>query len=378
MAEIYGTAANEHLIGSDTPDIIDGFGGNDILEGNGGNDSLRGGPGFDSVLGGEGDDTIYVGIGADKLNGGPGDDLFDYLDVQEPGGEEILGGDGVDTIFATYNVSGEFDFSGTLIAPDVERLVCYSAVALSGEQLSGLSFLQSGNIRVTTSGTLDLRGLDLAESMGHPIVLSNGTNRVDLTGTLDSFWIVGGSGSDVITAGEGILFGNGGGGGDTLSGGAANDALNGDDGNDWLFGRGGSDGLYGGDGRDLVRAGSGNDRLVCGSGDDSLTGGRGFDQFYFTSKPGAGAAPDRITDFAVGIDEIRLDDIVFTALSMGSLSTSAFHVGSAAHDSTDRIIYNSQTGALVYDSNGNGSGGAIQIATLDAGLNLAASDFLIV
>src|SRR5687768_15040190 len=92
-------------------------------------------PGFDTVLGGEGDDTLYVGIGADKLNGGPGDDIFEYLNVQEPGGEEIVGGDGSDTVFSTYNDSGEFDFSGTFIAPDVERLVSYSKVALSAAQL---------------------------------------------------------------------------------------------------------------------------------------------------------------------------------------------------------------------------------------------------
>ena len=39
------------------------------------------------------------------------------------------------------------------------------------------------------------------------------------------------------------------------------------------------------------------------------------------------------------------------------MSSSAFYVGAAAHDSTDRIIYNSDTGALSYDPDGTGLGG---------------------
>ncbi|WP_155763413.1 hypothetical protein [Polynucleobacter asymbioticus] len=33
-----------------------------------------------------------------------------------------------------------------------------------------------------------------------------------------------------------------------------------------------------------------------------------------------------------------------------------------AHDADDRIIHNISTGSLFYDSNGNVSGGAVQIA----------------
>jgi len=59
------------------------------------------------------------------------------------------------------------------------------------------------------------------------------------------------------------------------------------------------------------------------------------------------------------------------------LPRGAYYEGAAAHDSTDRIIYDPSTGALVYDSNGDAAGGAIQFATLDAGLHLTRWDFVV-
>ena len=63
---------------------------------------------------------------------------------------------------------------------------------------------------------------------------------------------------------------------------------------------------------------------------------------------------------------------------MGGLYAGAFHVGAAAADADDNVIYNSVTGALMFDADGSGAGAAIQFATLQAGLALTAADFLVI
>ena len=163
---------------------------------------------------------------------------------------------------------------------------------------------------------------------------------------------------------------------DTIQGLGGNDRLYGQSGNDQLDGGTGRDYLYGGAGDDTLLGGSGNDRLYGGSGRDVLTGGANSDSFYFdTSLAGT---IDKILDFSTVDDTIVLENAVFTAFSRtGTMSSSAFHVGAAAHDSTDRIIYNSNTGALSYDPDGTGAAAAVQFAELSTKLPLTYQDFLI-
>ena len=52
--------------------------------------------------------------------------------------------------------------------------------------------------------------------------------------------------------------------------------------------------------------------------------------------------------------------------------------GTAAQDANDRIIYDSNTGTLLYDSDGDGGTAAIQFATVSTGLALTNLDFLVV
>ena len=87
----------------------------------------------------------------------------------------------------------------------------------------------------------------------------------------------------------------------------------------------------------------------------------------------------RITDFSHSEDTIRIDNAVFTAwTSNGKLPSAAFFIGAAAHDASDRIIYNPATGALLYDSDGTGAAAPVQFAQLNTGLSLTASDFYVI
>ena len=70
---------------------------------------------------------------------------------------------------------------------------------------------------------------------------------------------------------------------------------------------------------------------------------------------------------------------MFTALTTtGALNADAFHIGTAAADAEDRIIYNSANGNLFYDANGTGAGGPCQFAKLGAGLALTNLDFAVI
>ena len=44
----------------------------------------------------------------------------------------------------------------------------------------------------------------------------------------------------------------------------------------------------------------------------------------------------------------------------------------------DRIVYETDTGKLFYDSNGNAAGGAVQFGLLTSGLALTNADFFVI
>lgn len=176
-------------------------------------------------------------------------------------------------------------------------------------------------------------------------------------------------GNDKITGGNGA---------DYLTGFAGNDTIIANKGDDVLKGGTGDDKLYGGAGKDKLYGEDGNDRLYGGLEKDFLHGGAGKDTFVFDTKLGS-TNIDTIDDFSVKDDTIWLDDDIFTkAGKVGDLASGAFYVGTKAHDSSDRIIYDSKSGKLWYDADGNGKGAATQFAQLDAGLKLTAADFDII
>src|SRR5262249_19240130 len=113
------------------------------------------------------------------------------------------------------------------------------------------------------------------------------------------------------------------------------------------------------------------------SGADTLVGSGGADMFAFSTALGGGNV-DKIVDFSVADDTIRLDYAIFGGLATGALAAGAFAIGTAAADADDHIIYNSTTGALLYDADGVGGAAAVQFATIGTGLALSAADFLVI
>jgi VCBS repeat-containing protein len=130
-------------------------------------------------------------------------------------------------------------------------------------------------------------------------------------------------------------------------------------------------------GNDTINGGNGHDTIYGGTGKDVLTGGSGRDYFVFSSALGP-TNVDTITDFKAGSDKMLLSNI----FKLGSSFTAnEFYVASGAtkaHDRDDRMVYDTKTGKLYYDDDGNKPGGhaAIHFATLTKGLHLTVDDFV--
>lgn len=123
---------------------------------------------------------------------------------------------------------------------------------------------------------------------------------------------------------------------------------------------------------------SGNNVLSGGLGNDTLLGGAGNDTFVFNTAP-SDTNVDRITDFNVAEDTVRLDDMVFAGLVVGTLVATAFaaNLTGAATHALDRIIYETDTGRVFFDLDGNGIGSRGHFATLTANLDLTNADFFV-
>ncbi|MEH2063666.1 MAG: hypothetical protein V7K50_15620 [Nostoc sp.] len=129
-------------------------------------------------------------------------------------------------------------------------------------------------------------------------------------------------------------------------------------------------------GNDILTGGDGNDILIGGDGNDTLYGGHGTDTFVFNS---FNEGLDQISDFATN-ELIQVSAAGFGgSLSAGVLLANQFTLGESATTSTQRFIYNSNTGALFFDQDGSaGAFTQIQFAVLSAGLSLTNNNFVVV
>ncbi|TIU24208.1 MAG: calcium-binding protein [Mesorhizobium sp.] len=386
-----------------TDDTLYGTSGADVLQGTGAH----------TMIGYGGNDTYYVDNAGDKVNeaaGGGTDRVLTSLNYALAAGSEI-------ELLATTNPSGTtaINLSGNAFAQTIQGNAGANVInGLAGaDTMVGYGgndtyYVDKIGDRVieTVGGGTDkvLASLSHALSAGSQIeVLAinnpSGTTAINLNGNEFAQSIQGNAGANVI---------NGLGGADTMVGYGGNDIYYVDNAGDRAVEAvgGGTDrvlasvshvlsagsqiellattnpsgttaiNLTGNEFAQSIGGNAGANVINGGRGADTLTGNGGNDAFVFNTALGAGNI-DRVIDFNKLQDKIYIDNAIFAGLSSGALTSTAFFAGAAAHDSSDRILYNNSTGALSFDSDGIGGAVQTQFATLSPGLSLTAAAFFV-
>ena len=332
-----GTSQDDHYIGSAFNDTLNGAAGSDKLEGAAGDDVLNGGAGRDTLDGGVGNDTYYV----------------------DDSGDQVIDVAGIDTVITTVSY---------VLSEGIENLIA------SG---SGAIILNGNN----------LANAILGNEFANTLHGDDGNDTLDGAGGAD--YMVGGKGNDVyyVDSKSDKVIEAKSGGTDTVYArasytlathvekliGEGSGAIN-------LTGNASSNTVTGNAGKNTIKGQGGNDIIDGGLGNDVLYGGKGKDAFVFSTALNKSKNVDKIADFNVKDDTIRLDNAIFTKLAKtGKLNKAFFKIGSKAKDKNDYIVYDSKKGVLSYDADGSGKKhGLVKFATLSKNLKMTAADFLVI
>jgi Ca2+-binding RTX toxin-like protein len=355
---IMGNANSDSIIGSKFSDTI--LGGRDGL--GAGDDSLDGALGDDILNGGNGNDKLTGGAGDDIIDGGANTDTASYETTLIPLGQQgvtvslLLNGvaqntktAGLDTLTGIENVTGTTNGNDTLTGDA-------GANVLKG--LGGNDTLEGG----AGGDTLDPgTGID---------TVSYASSNVGVTVNIAANTAANGH-----AAGDTLLAGF-----DNIIGSNFTDSLSGNNFNNVILGRDGVDNIFAALGNDTVNGGIGNDIIRGGGGADHLTGALGNDVFYYVAASEGG---DTISDFRnlVGDNDVfRFLGSAFGALPAGALAANRFlaDANGVATTADHRFIYETDTGILRYDADGNAGAAAIIIATVSGAPAITLSDFSIV
>jgi Ca2+-binding RTX toxin-like protein len=394
-------AADDRISTGDGNDFLVGGRGNDIMTGGAGNDLYRVEDEGDQLIEaiGGGFDAAYVGLalGRYTLQAGSEIELLSAIDPSSTVAFDLTGNAFAQTVIGTAGSNvliggGGGDVLVGGLGNDFYRIEDARDVILEGVG-GGVDAayvaLSLGSYTLNAGAEVELLSA----------IDPGSTAAMNLTGNDYGNTIIG-------TAGANTLIG--GGGNDVLAGGLGNDVYRVEDAGDVVleYAGGGADAVYavgsytlqtgyeievlaaidpsstaalnltGNDYGNTIFGSNGANVIDGKGGSDALVGYGGADTFAFTTALGAGNV-DTVYGFVAGTDKIGLDDAIFTAIG-GTLNANAFVVGAAAADADDRIIYESATGQLFYDADGNGAGAAVQFAILEPGLALTASDFLMI
>jgi Ca2+-binding RTX toxin-like protein len=394
-----------------------------------GNDRITTGGASDRITTGAGNDTLDGGAGADLLTGGSGDDFY-YVDA----GDTVIeaAGGGYDNVLASESYALNSGAYAEILSTTNHGGT--AAINLFGNELgqvvignAGVNYLFGGGGADALQG---LGGDDFLFVDGNDTVIEAAGGGYDNVLASENYTLNAGAQVEVLSttnhAGTGTFTLIGNEYGQSILGNAGVNYLTGGGGADILAGFGGDDFLYvDADDRIVEIAGGGYDNVLAstsyvlnagahaevlsttnhggtaaidltgnelgqivignaganvlngGLGADALIGLGGADSFAFTTALGSGNV-DSLNDFNAAADTILLDNAVFTGLADGNLAAGAFVTGSAAGDADDRIVYNSATGQIFFDADGNGAGAQVLFATVDSGTILTASDFMVI
>ncbi|WP_271168374.1 calcium-binding protein [Hansschlegelia plantiphila] len=399
-------------------DLYDGRGGALVgsVLGGAGEDTLYGGAGAETLDGGADNDTLNGGGGKDHLTGGAGADLY----VVDNTGDVVdeAGGAGVDLVQSS-TVTIDFADGGNYLG-DIENATLTGSASLNirGNDLANVLTGNSGANRLNGAiGADTMQGGSGADTYtvddpGDRVIEAN-VAGVDTVNSSVTFSLAGQYVENLTLTGNADIDGAGNSLDNVLTGNAGVNVLKGGKGDDDYYiqtfgdhvteknGQGddrvvatvtyslsgeyierlrlsGDDNINGsGNSLNNLIAGNAHDNIIDGlTGSDQLAGGAGHDLFRFSTALGPSNV-DVITDFVATDDEISLWHTPFPTLPYGYLSADGFYAGTAAHDASDRIIYNKASGALLFDEDGTGSIKAVQFATLANHATISAADFFL-
>jgi Ca2+-binding RTX toxin-like protein len=406
---------NITLTGLDTDDYALGTAGADIIDAGAGSDTIDGVSGADTLAGGTGDDFLYVDEDDTvvELAGGG----FDNVLARS---RYVLGAAAQVEILSTDNHAGTAQINLTGNAFGQVLIGNAGTNVLDGgggtDRLAGLGgddfiFVDSADdfVDEAVGGGYDnvmARASYRLNAGAYVEVLStdnhSGTAAIDLRGNERDNIVIGNAGANILDGGFGGVDRLAGLGGDDVLFVEAGDAV------EELAG-GGYDNVaartsyaltFGahvevlstadhlgtqainltGNDLDNIVIGNAGENLLDGSfGHDRLDGLGGEDSYAFTTFLSSFNV-DTIVEFdgGDGGDAILIDNAVFTGLALGLLDPNAFHLGTAAADADDRIIYDIATGALYFDQDGAGGVAQIQFAILEANPVLTSADITVI
>ncbi len=305
------------------------------------------------------DDTITGDHLIDDMRGGGGGDTYIVQDAADRVYEADVAGVDIVKSSVTYSLSGP------MAGQYIENLTLTGTAAINATG-NGLANTVTGNDNANVidgktgaDAMIGNRGNDtfIVDNVGDKIVefANEGTDTVDVT---VSFTLASSNWVELLQT--------------TSASGTA--AIN-------LTGNNIGQGIVGNNGVNKISGLGGDDLLFGLGGNDTLAGGAGKDTFQFNTALNSASNVDTITDFNVVDDTMKLAKSIFAALNLGNLSSDAFWKSTAgvAHDASDRIIYDTDSGALYYDADGALAGGvgAIKFAVVGLNLGLTNADFTV-